>query len=238
VFVHPWAEEMNKSRRAVAVGSRALARAGWAVLRIDLFGCGDSSGEFGSAVWSAWLQDVALAAGWLADRFGIAPWFWGLRAGGLLIADYLATHGAGNGVLLWQPVISGRQYLTQFLRLRLANEMLGNVADRTGTQQLRDRIANGEHIEVAGYRLGEGLARDLERSELVFVPQANRVLWLEVSSDDLPKLSPASAKRIAQFAERGVRVEAAAVTGQPFWQTVEIAESPALVAKTVEMIAA
>ena len=199
LFVHPWAEEMNKSRRAVAVGSRALAREGWAVLRIDLFGCGDSAGEFGGATWSTWLNDVALAARWLGDRFGIIPWLWGLRAGSLVIADYLATGGAGKGVLLWQPVISGRQHLTQFLRLKLANEMLGNVAERTGMQQLRDRIANGEDIEVAGYRLSEELASGLERSELAFAPEAGRVLWLEVSSDDVPKLSPASEKRIAQI---------------------------------------
>jgi hypothetical protein len=116
--------------------------------------------------------------------------------------------------------------------------MLGNVAERSGTRELRDRIANGEDVEVAGYGLSENLVGGLERAELAFAPEAGRVLWLEVSSDDVPKLSPASEKRIVQFAERGVRVDAAAVPGQPFWQTVEIAESPALVAKTVEMIAA
>ena len=238
LFVHPWAEEMNKSRHAVAVGSRALAREGWAVLQIDLFGCGDSSGEFGGATWDAWLQDVALAAKWLVGRFGVVPGFWGLRAGALVIADYLAAGGVGNGVLLWQPVISGKQHLTQFLRLKMVNEMLGNVAERSGTQELRGRIAKGEHVEVAGYRLSEGLAGGLERADLVFAPGVGRVLWVEVSSADEPKLSPASENRIARLAQRGVRVETSAVPGQAFWQTIEIAECPALVAKTVEMVGA
>ena len=42
-------EEMNKSRRMVALQARTLAAAGFAVLRIDLHGCGDSSGEL---AWS------------------------------------------------------------------------------------------------------------------------------------------------------------------------------------------
>src|SRR5687768_8838655 len=51
VYVHPFAEEMNKSRRMAALQARALAASGHAVLQIDLLGCGDSSGDFGDASW-------------------------------------------------------------------------------------------------------------------------------------------------------------------------------------------
>ena len=43
VYVHPFTEEMNKSRRMAALQSRALAGAGFSVLQIDLAGCGDLS---------------------------------------------------------------------------------------------------------------------------------------------------------------------------------------------------
>ncbi len=43
LYLHPFAEEMNKSRRMAALQSRALAEHGYAVLQIDLLGCGDSS---------------------------------------------------------------------------------------------------------------------------------------------------------------------------------------------------
>ena len=56
--IHPFAEEMNKSRRMAALQARALAKAGYAVLQIDLFGCGDSSGDFGDASWQDWVGDV------------------------------------------------------------------------------------------------------------------------------------------------------------------------------------
>ena len=50
VYVHPFGEEMNKSRRMATLQARALAQAGFSVLQVDLLGCGDSSGDFGDAV--------------------------------------------------------------------------------------------------------------------------------------------------------------------------------------------
>ena len=43
--VKAWAEEMNKARRMAALQARLLAENGYAVLQIDLHGCGDSSGD-------------------------------------------------------------------------------------------------------------------------------------------------------------------------------------------------
>src|ERR1700750_2791898 len=68
VYVHPFAEEMNKSRRMAALQARAFARAGHAVLQIDLLGCGDSSGDSGDATWEAWVDDVVRACAWIVDR--------------------------------------------------------------------------------------------------------------------------------------------------------------------------
>src|SRR5262245_3855900 len=62
LHVHPFAEEMNKSRRMAALHARALAGAGFEVLQVDLAGCGDSSGEFGDATWDDWVADVVDAA--------------------------------------------------------------------------------------------------------------------------------------------------------------------------------
>ena len=46
LYVHPFAEEMNNSRRMAALQARAFSALGFAVLQIDLFGCGDSCGDF------------------------------------------------------------------------------------------------------------------------------------------------------------------------------------------------
>ena len=85
VYVHPFAEELNKSRHMAALQARAMAAAGYAVLQIDLLGCGDSSGDFGDATWEDWLADVALACDWLQRRTAAPLWLWGQRTGLSLI---------------------------------------------------------------------------------------------------------------------------------------------------------
>src|ERR1043165_721388 len=81
VYIHPFAEEMNKSRRMAALQSRALAADGFAGLQMDLLGCGDSAGDFGDATWSRWVDDVIGACRWLRKHHEpplgeVAPRLW------------------------------------------------------------------------------------------------------------------------------------------------------------------
>jgi len=46
LVVPPFAEELNKSRRMLALQGKSLARAGRGLLAVDLHGTGDSAGEF------------------------------------------------------------------------------------------------------------------------------------------------------------------------------------------------
>ena len=116
LYVHPFAEELNRTRRMAAQQSRAFAALGYAVLQIDLFGCGDSCGEFNAGRWQIWHDDLALAAEWLAERDSGPLTLWGLRLGGLLALD-AAARLRPRCVLLWQPFMSGRACINQFLRL-------------------------------------------------------------------------------------------------------------------------
>jgi exosortase A-associated hydrolase 2 len=238
VHVHAFAEEMNKSRRMVALAARALAATGWAVLLVDLDGCGDSSGDFGEATWSGWIEDVEFAQLWATERFGGPCWLWGLRGGCLVVAEANARACGRAPLLLWQPVLSGRLHLTQFLRLKLAGEALGGAEERTGVSALRARLARGASVEIAGYVLGPLLATGLERAELTLESQLAPVVWREVSAELEPSLAPASRARINGLQARGVAVDAIAVSGTSFWQTVEIAEAPMLVETTVAALGA
>ena len=87
LYLHPFAEEMNKSRRMASLQSRALAEAGYGVLQIDLLGCGDSSGDFSDATWEAWRGDVVHAVAWLRQRTSAPLTLWGLRVGCLLAVE-------------------------------------------------------------------------------------------------------------------------------------------------------
>lgn len=237
VYVHPFAEEMNKSRRMAALQARALAAAGYAVLQIDLHGCGDSSGDFGDASWESWIEDVVLAYAWLQQHSDGDLWLWGLRSGCLLVGEAAARISQPCKLLLWQPVVSGKQFLQQFLRLKLAGEMLGG--DGKGVMdRLRDQLAQGESVEIAGYLLSPGLASGLERAELLPAAQCARIEWIELSGKPDGSLSPLASARIEKWLAAGRNARGHLVCGPAFWQTAEIAECPALLEASILAMAA
>jgi uncharacterized protein len=232
LYIHPFAEEMNRCRRMAALQARALAEAGWLVLQVDLFGCGDSAGDFGDATWARWLDDVLESAEWLTQRSDAAPVLWGLRTGALLAREAAARRDV-SGLVLWQPVVSGKQFLQQFLRLKAVGEMVAQGdRERTGTRTLREQLNRGEAVEIAGYTVSAALALGLEASALDPVPRCTRVALLEVSGS-APEVGPASRNRIERWQTAGHAVHAAAVEGPPFWQTLNITEAPALVTATL-----
>lgn len=234
LHLQPFAEELNKSRRNAVLAARALAEAGHAALILDLFGCGDSSGDFGDASWQDWLDDVVLGVQYLAARFPQSSlWLWGTRCGALLAAE-AARRGLVSpaGFLFWQPVVSGKTFLQQFLRLKVAGEMLGGEAKGV-MAELKACLAAGEAVEIAGYTLAPALAHGLAEAELLPPAKPARLVWFEVAARAEAPLPPAAQQRIAAWQAAGHTVEAAVVLAPSFWQTVEIEEAPALVAATV-----
>ncbi len=241
LYVHPWAEEMNKSRRMAALASRALAADGWAVLQVDLLGCGDSSGDFADASWAVWLDDITRAAQWLQARHPGAPlWLWGLRAGALLAAAAAPRIGGPVNLLFWQPAVLGKAVLQQFLRLKAAAQ----IADGGGKAILdaaRADLAAGRAVEVAGYLLPAALAQGLEAATLAppaaaDVPPA-RLVWLEVSAQAEPTLAPAALSAWPRWQAAGWQVQGQALPGPAFWQTTEVEDAPALLAATTAALA-
>lgn len=243
LYVHPFAEEMNKSRRMAAIQARALAQAGYAVLQLDLLGCGDSSGDFGDASWQDWVGDVVQGARWLlaqtpgdscAKEHSVL-WLWGLRAG-CLLATQAARHLDGKcHFLFWQPPSTGKPLWQQFLRLKVAGEMLGG-GEKGAMEAMRLQLKNGMPVEVAGYQIAPRLALGLEEATLappVDVPGDARVIWLEMSTREDAEPSPVSAKTISVWQQSGFQVASAMATGPAFWQTAEIEDTPVLIAKTM-----
>jgi len=235
LYLHPFAEEMNKSRRMAALACRALAEAGHAVLQIDLRGCGDSSADFGDAGWADWQADVRLGLEALDARVpGDVPlWLWGLRAGCLLAA---ADWGRPANYLFWQPMTSGKLALQQFLRLKLAAEMASG-ASKGLMEQMKTELAAGRPVDIAGYRLSPAMASGLEAAKLAPVGTPGRVEWLELSTREDATLTPVGEQAVNSWGEAGWAVRPRIVQGPGFWATAEIELAPALIAATVETLA-
>jgi exosortase A-associated hydrolase 2 len=234
LYLHPFAEEMHKSRRMAALAARALAGAGHAVLQVDLSGCGDSWGDFEDATWEAWRDDARAAHDWLAERHAVPLTLWGLRTGATLAVDMAERLSGVDRLLLWQPVANGEMFLNQFLRIRLAGEMLADGKAQTGVQALRQQLAAGTPIEVGGYMLNPALANGLAGMQLNARRPGCATHWLEVGARPGEQTTPASQRVIEAWRADGVPVSARTVLGEAFWVTQEITECPALIEATLE----
>lgn len=241
LFCHPFAEELNTTRRTVARQARALADAGFVVLQIDLLGCGDSSGDFSDATWSAWLADLQLAHAWLSDQQpATSPlWLWGLRTGALLASDLATRLPEPANLLLWQPFPSGQQQLQQFLRLHSAGQWL---ADKTTEKKekgntLAEQLAQGQTVYIAGYPLNPLLAQGLAAAKMQPPAQhpPGRLIWLELGTQTA--MSHATEKQLATWQQAGWQVTGQTVVSPAFWQNVETEAAPDLVPATLATLA-
>jgi exosortase A-associated hydrolase 2 len=222
VLLPPFGEEMNKSRRTIALAARLFASQGIAVYAFDLAGTGDSVGEFGEATWVRWTFDARAAIAIAEQRFAVHVTIWAVRSGSLLLPG---LESPLNDLLLWQPVTSGDAFLTQLLRLKVANDAFAG-RDGTTTKQLRALLAAGEILEVAGYELNPDLVLPMAAASLQsWQPGTRRVSWIETGVESAGALSPASQRIAEWWAASGTAVDSRHVAGDAFWQTQEVSEN-------------
>lgn len=191
LYVHPFAEEMNKTRRMAALQARSFAAQGYGVLQIDLYGCGDSSGDFADARWNIWKQDLTLALDWLAAQHCGPVGIWGLRLGALLALDFsIDGDHSLERLILWQPVLSGKIHLNQFLRLRMASQMLGmDDGPSVSNASLRAQLAAGSSVEVAGYELSAELASAIDDKDGAMLTPRCPIYWFESTTVNSAELT-------------------------------------------------
>jgi exosortase A-associated hydrolase 2 len=237
LYLPPFAEEMNRCRVAVADQARQFAELGYATLLLDLFGTGDSEGDFSEVSWQRWLQDADLAARWLEDRSGAAVGLWGFRLGALLGADAARLHpGRFNYLLMWQPVLDGKLFFTQYLRLRVAYLMDRGLPAET-TESMRQRLQAGGTVEVAGYLLSGCIAADLDAKRLADMTDLRglEIGWFEHVSEAGKALSAPGQKAIEHLRGQSCTVDAQTYVGAPIWQLHDRDQVPQLVELTTEL---
>lgn len=238
LYLHPFAEEMNKARRMAGLMAQRMAEAGYVVLQLDLTGCGDSSGDFADASWEDWLLDVQAGIEWLSARYAHPPILWGLRLGALLAVEAASRAGLPQ-LLLWQPVLNGEQFVTQFLRLRLAAEMLSEAGNTGSTASLRSQLQAGDSLEIAGYTLAPKLVLEIDRRKMADMLVANaQVDWLELLPAADRPVSPAIDKLANAWRAVGAQVKLLPLAGAQFWGTQEITDVPALIDASLTLLEA
>ncbi len=236
LVVPPFAEEMNKCRRMVTEAAIALAGRGIATVVPDLYGTGDSAGDFEDADWATWASDLGAAARWAAESGLALEGYLAIRLGAALAMQAIRDGqlpGARRTVL-WQPVFDGGRFLQQFLRLRIA---AGMMEDRRETlAELKARLAGGTPVEVAGYSLSPRLAADLEAVAPLdrWPAGCGEVRWIEVVREAAEAVPDPVRQRVAAAADAGARVDAMPVAGEPYWSSTEIVVNAEVVSRTLD----
>lgn len=241
LLIPPFAEEMNRSRRMFALLARQLAQAGMGVLSVDLFGTGDSEGDFSDARWDVWLSDVQRAVAFLREQGAgrIAPL--GLRAGALLLLDAQCREPKNfSAMILWQPMLNGALLMNQFLRLKVAADRLDNHPIQTTTTMLRSMLKEGQIIEIAGYPLHPLLFDAIGALEFDTQPGSPTapIHWLDLTPQEPASATPVTARILDNWRAAGANVTLHLLQGESFWDAQETTVVPALCERTLTVLKA
>lgn len=239
LVIPPFAEEMNKTRKMISDLAKRLEIKGIAVVIPDLFGTGDSAGEFAEATWDIWIDDLQRVVHWTEHNLGPLTGIVATRLG-CAIANELARLRVISNIsrtVFWQPTLDCSRYMNQFLRLRTAASMMIDKPESLNT--LRARLSGGEALEIAGYELSGVLFNQL--SNLPH-PQSlalglGEVCWFDIVRDASgTDVSAAAAKFIEISAADGHSMRYQTISGEPFWSATEIVVNEELLDRTAEFL--
>lgn len=163
VLCHALAEERLWSHRVYVNLARDLAREGFATLRFDFRGEGDSDLEFEECALETRRADALRAAEVLLEHEPHLTGciFLGHRLGCAIAAMAAVSPAAqAQAVIAWDPVARGRDYLMQLLRSTVASEFARNGVAPTRAQLL-ESLEAGQTVIVDGYGVSPALYREL-----------------------------------------------------------------------------
>jgi exosortase A-associated hydrolase 2 len=237
IYIPPFGEEMNRCRALAAGQARAFAAMGFHCTLVDFYGTGDSEGALFEADLNQWYKNLMLTLLMVEKEDSLPVTLWGVRLGALLALDFSSQKNVKiDRLLLWQPVTSGKRFVTQLLRQRVAS-LVNSGQESETTADIRKRMQAGESVEISGYVLGEALVRDIEGLDLSRLEPAcdGRIFWLENSESENDELPAGARKAVAALSEGGAEVVVQRFSAPPIWQLHKRDHAPDLLAKTTAL---
>jgi alpha-beta hydrolase superfamily lysophospholipase len=114
VICPPLGRQHLDTYRGLKLLAQRLCAKGFAVLRFDYPGTGDSMGDrLRDSAVDDYLEGIRTAVGYLRDSGVQSVSLVGLRVGALLAATAAPSMAGLAGLVMWDPVTAGRQYLRE-----------------------------------------------------------------------------------------------------------------------------
>jgi uncharacterized protein len=217
VFCHPLAEEKLWAHRVFVAYARQLAAAGYAVLRFDLMGNGDSEGRFSDLSLTLACDDIRIAMNEARRLTGAAEVsLIGLRFGATLASLVADTTPGIRHLVLWAPILDGDRYLQDLLRINVMTQMATYKQVRQERPELVAEMQQGRTVNVDGYEMGWPLYSSVSPLVLGGAPCTFGGPCLIVQIDKQPRPAP-DLQRLAAAYPAASLVFA---QEEPFWKEI------------------
>lgn len=156
VICSPMSAEWLAIHRVLRLLADRLADGGFAVLRFDYFGCGDSAGEHQEAHIDRWIGDIGSAIELLANRAPDTPVsLVGIRLGALLACRAALLAGGVERLVLWDAPADGAAHAAELRALH--RQMLRTAHVIAADHDRRDPLP-----EVLGFPVRAHFWHELE----------------------------------------------------------------------------
>ena len=176
VICPPIGQEYIRTHWCLRLLANQLARKGVSVLRFDYHGLGDSFGTPDQIQSLAdWTQNIEQAINHLKAESGAQTvMLIGQRLGGLLASKVAIQRPDVNSLALWEPVISGCDYLVELRSMHA--QMLDLWVCSINT------LNNAQSEEILGTRYSRSLLDEIEQTKLNVEKIIQPQLILDVDS--------------------------------------------------------
>lgn len=215
LYVHPFAEEKNCSHSVAVKAARSFAELGFAVMRFDLSGCGDSEGNMEDFTLADWQNDLKSAIRYLKDKAQVEKVaLWGLRSGAGLCLLHTLENDNVPFTLLWQPVIHFKDFMHRFLRQRVGTGLVTH-SETVSVKSLVEMLESGRLVEVFGYTVSLALYRSFAETGAAPAKNALKSKTFIASISLMEK----AAFKLANFAQNSLNGNTSFVhlVEEPFW---------------------
>ncbi|MDP3980810.1 MAG: alpha/beta hydrolase [Chlamydiota bacterium] len=161
LLCYPFGLEYMRTHWAFRQLAQKLTQIGYATLRFDYYGTGDSMGEDGTI--EQWTTDVHAAIHQLVNNsHSNTISMIGCRLGAALAVQALIEGTRVKKLVLWDPIINGKRYINELSNMH--QKKLKEISSRY--PYTREEITSAETQELLGYPFPTQLRHSIEKIDL------------------------------------------------------------------------